>query len=455
MNAIGVSQSKNTIKVLSLKEFTDMKKHLYILLLTFLSVTGFQLHAMHNGTPEAQTTNTYGQTVSGSKASFVYDVDFETRFDNREFQGKSSYTPSMTIFGARLTPQIGLVLHDSLHNLPQTSSNGDVKDSKGGAEHRLMLGVDLFKDFGSGKDMNLFREMTLFYNLRKRIGKTDFEMYAGVFPRKAMGNSNFCGGICSSTSSSMRGCSAVMGLYSNAFFSDSLAFYDNNLEGLLLKFTREKAYFEVGCDWMGQYGQNRREKFMVFTSGEGKVLPFMSLGYAGYMLHYANSVQVKGLIDNILVNPYMRFDLGQNVGLQTLSLRLGWLQAMQRDRKHVGEFVFPCGGEFDQEVRKWNVGVYNRMFFGQNMMPYYSGADDGGFKYGSSLYYGDPFYRVHDDGSTGAGFYDRLELYYEPQIGDCLSIRVSALFRFNGAKYSGSQQMVCIRFNLSELLGRR
>ena len=455
MNAIGVSQSKNTIKVLSLKEFTDMKKHLYILLLTFLSVTGFKLHAMHNGTPEAQTTNTYGQTVSGSKASFVYDVDFETRFDNREFQGKSAYTPSMTIFGARLTPQIGLVLHDSRHDFPQTSSNGDVKDSKGGAEHRLMLGVDLFKDFGSGKDLNLFREMTLYYNLRKRIGKTDFEMYAGVFPRKAMGNSNFCGGICSGTSSSMRGCSAGMGLYSNAFFSDSLAFYDNNLEGLLLKFTREKAYFEVGCDWMGQYGQNRREKFMVFTSGEGKVLPFMSLGYAGYMLHYANSVQVKGLIDNILVNPYMRFDLGQNVGLQTLSLRLGWLQAMQRDRKHVGEFVFPCGGEFDQEVRKWNVGVYNRMFFGQNMMPYYSGADDGGFKYGSSLYYGDPFYRVHDDGSTGAGFYDRLELYYEPKIGDCLSIRVSALFHFNGAKYSGSQQMVCIRFNLSELLGRR
>lgn len=407
-----------------------MKRLLYILLLAFLNVAGFRSYAASNAQdsplqPSSASDDTHSQCVP--KASFIYDVDFETRFDNREFQGKSTFTPSMTVFGARLTPQIGLALRDGL------------------AGHRLMLGVDLFKDFGSGQDLDLFREMTLYYNLSKRIGQTDFEMYAGVFPRSAM-EDNRCAG---------QGCSRGMSLYTNAFFSDSLAFYDNNLEGLLLKFTREKAYFEVGCDWMGQYGQNRREKFMIFTSGEGKVLPFMSLGYAGYMLHYANSVEVKGLIDNILLNPYMRLDLEKNVGLQTLSLRLGWLQAMQRDRKHVGEFVFPFGGEFDQEVRNWNVGVYNRMFFGQNMMPYYSGTDDGGFKYGPDLYYGDPFYRVYDDGKEDAGFYDRLEVYYEPQIGDYVSIRVSALFHFNGTKYSGSQQMVGIRFNLSELLNRK
>lgn len=411
-----------------------MKRVVYILLVACLNVMGFHLHA----TPDTCHTDLSDDTVvtagasssDAPKSSFVYDVDFETRFDNREFQGKSAFTPSMTVFGARLTPQVGLLLK---------TSDGGVKNHNGASagkktsEHRLMLGVDIFKDFGSGKDLDLFREMTLYYNLRTKIAKTDFEMYAGVFPRRVMGT----------------------GLYSDAFFSDSLTFYDNNLEGLLLKFTREKAYFEVGCDWMGQYGQNRREKFMVFTAGEGKVLPFMSLGYAGYMLHYANSVQVKGLIDNILVNPYMRFDLASNVGLQTLSFRLGWLQAMQRDRKHVGEFVCPFGGEFDQEVRHWNVGVHNKMFFGQNMMPYYSGADDAGFKYGSDLYYGDPFYRVHDDGSTGGGFYDRLEVYYEPQISDCLSIRVSALFHFNGTKYSGSQQIVGIRFNLNELISRR
>lgn len=353
------------------------------------------------------------QSKERPKVSFAYDVDFEMMFDNREF-AKSKFTPSMTIFGARLTPQAGIALKE-----------------ENGACHRLMLGIDVMKDFGSGKDLDLFQEISMYYRFRKKISRTDMEIYAGIFPRRTM-----------------------EGQWSQAFFSDSLTFYDNNLEGLLLKFHRPKAYFEVGCDWMGQYGQKRREKFMIFTSGEGKVLPFMSLGYSGYMLHYANSVQAKGLVDNILVNPYARFDFADMTSFQTLSLRLGWLQAMQRDRRYVGAFIFPFGGEFDQEIRRWNVGIYNRMFFGFDMMPYYNSVDNAGLKYGTDLYFSDPFYRIHDDGAAGAGFYDRLEVYYEPEIGSYLKLRVSALFHFNGSRYSGCQQMVSLRFNLAELLDR-
>lgn len=29
--------------------------------------------------------------------------------------------------------------------------------------------------------------------------------------------------------------------------------------------------------------------------------------------------------------------------------------------------------------------------------------------------FGDPFYRIHDDGNNGAGLYDRLEICYEPR----------------------------------------
>lgn len=363
------------------------------------------------------------------KVSFVYDVDFEMNFDNREF-AKSRFTPSMTIFGARLTPQFGLSLKES-----------------NGAGHRLMVGIDVMKDFGASpvseaiaggrtdetasslNNAGLFREITMYYNFQKKIARTDMGIYAGIFPRRVMGGS-----------------------YSQAFFSDSLKFYDNNLEGLLLTFKRPEAYFEVGCDWMGQYGKARRERFMIFTSGEGKVLPFMSLGYAGYMLHYANSYKANGLIDNILINPYALFDLASCSGLQRLSLRLGWLQAMQRERRNVGMFVFPCGGEFDQEIRNWNVGIHNRMFYGTDMMPYYRGVDNAGLGYGAQVYFGDPFYRIHDNGATGAGFYDRMEVYYEPKLADWLDLRVSALFHFNGTRYSGCQQIVGLRFNLHELL---
>ena len=348
------------------------------------------------------------------KVKFAYDLDFEMNFDNREYY-ESNFSRSMTVFGARLTPSVGLALQED-----------------NGAKHKLMLGIDLMKDFGSGATWDLFEEMTIYYNLDKQVKKTRMEIYAGVFPRKVM-----------------------EGNYSQAFFSDSLRFYDNNLEGLLLKFHRPKAYFEVGCDWMGQYGATRREKFMIFTAGEGKVLPFMSIGYAGYMLHFANSGRSKGLVDNILLNPYARFDFAEKTSLQKLSFRLGWLQAMQRNRAYEGVFVYPGGFEFDQEVRNWNIGIFNKIFYGQDMMPYYNNFDNVGLKYATDLYYGDPFYRIHDDGTTGTGIYDRLELYYEPQIGDFLKLRVSALFHFHSTGYSGCQQMVSLLFNLENLVARQ
>ena len=360
---------------------------------------------------------------------FAYDVDFETKFDNREFF-RSAFSRSMTIFGARLTPSVGISIAQ-----PEKSMN-----------HRLMAGIDVMKDFGaspissslaeSGSDeslsrlnnLDLFREITLYYMLEKKTQNTGLELYAGIFPRRAMG-----------------------GRYSDVFFSDSLKFYDNNLEGILLKLYRPKGYWEVGCDWFGQKGQVRKEKFMIFTSGESHVTPFMNIGLSGYMYHFAGSKKARGVVDNILLNPYMRFELGGMMQLQKFDVRLGWVQAMQHDRVNVGHYVFPGGGELDLDVANWNVGIRNRLFYGMDMMPYYNSVDTGGDKYGNRLYFGDPFYRIHDDGSQAPGLYDRFEVYYEPSLGKHLSIRISARFHFNGSVYSGCQQIVGIRFNLDGL----
>ena len=359
-------------------------------------------------------------SYAGEKdVKFAWDVNFEMNFDNREFY-ESAFSTSMTIFGARLTPSVGL----------QYLAND-------GADHRIMAGIDVMKDFGAspisdllagGKteetlerqnNMGLFREITLYYRLKKQFSDTGLELYAGIFPRRTM-----------------------EGRYSEAFFSDSLKFYDNNLEGLLVKIRRPKAYFEVGCDWMGQYGQARRERFMLYSSGSGKIAPVLSLGYSGYMYHFANSVQVKGLVDNILINPYAEIDLSEILPLQTFTLTFGWLQAFQHNRVHVGHYVFPCGGHFDFEASKWNVAVRNMAFYGTDMMPYYNWHDEGGFKYGSELYLGDPFYRIHDDDNEGPGMYDRLEVCYEPKIGSHLRLRVAAMFHFHDFQYSGCQQVV-------------
>lgn len=349
--------------------------------------------------------------------SVAYDIDFDMNFDNRELY-RSRFSRSMTIFGARLTPSIGF----------QVNTSED-------ATHRVMVGVDVMKNFGSTAglpDHDVLEEITLYYKLEKNYRRTDMEIYAGIFPRKA-----------------------IEGSYSEAFFSDSLKFYDNNLEGILLKFRRPRAYFEVGCDWMGQQGQSQRERFMIFSSGEGKIAPLLSLGYAAYMYHYAGSYEVRGVVDNVLINPYARLDLGRRSGLQTLSFRLGWLQGLQNDRRNIGIYTFPYGGEFDFEIRNWNVGIRNMMFYGMDMMPYYNYSDAGGFKYGSQLYFGDPFYRVHDNGAKGMGTYDRFEVCWYPYVSGFLDIKVGAVFHFNDFHYSGCQQVVRLGFNLNQLTGKR
>lgn len=389
--------------------------------------------------------NLDAQAPSGAR--FAYDVNFEMNFDNRE--NTSDLSPSMTVFGARLTPAIGIAV---------TQSNG--------TDHRVMAGIDIMKDFGRGRDASpdgsvsgnsgyantdLFREITFYYQMNRRSGRTDMTLTAGIFPKRF---------------------SAYYDL-SSAFVSDSLKFYDNNYEGLLLTFSRPSSYYEVGCDWMGMFGIYDRERFMIFSNGRSELLPWLSLGYSAYMYHYACSATVDGVVDNILANPWICLDAAPFVPLQQLSLTVGWLQGAQQDRLNVDRYVFPCGIELILDVRKWNVGLRNRLFAGNDMMPYYDSRDAGGNKYGTDLYMGDPFYRLFspsdprfnegivmpENNSVARysrekyiGIYDRLDLYYEPSIADFLRLKVGVSAHFLRSGYAGLQQRVSLVFNLQELM---
>ena len=361
---------------------------------------------------------------------FAYDVDFEMNFDNREY-APSAFSGSRTIFGARLTPSVGLKLNET-----------------SGGEHRLMFGIDVMKDFGDSpvqpslaqpgnteelsrkkENLDLFHEITLYYKYLFSKGKSDIAITAGIFPRRFLG-----------------------GDYSRAFFSDSLRFYDNNIEGLLLKFRRPASSFEVGCDWMGMAGVDRRERFMIFSSGAGEVSRLVSLGYSAYMYHFAGSANAGGVVDNILVNPYLKVDFSRLAPvMQTLYLSAGWLQSLQNDRELVHKYVAPGGAEIVAGIGKWNVSVVNRLFYGENMMPYYNSVGTGGRKYASDLYFGDPFYRVRDAG--GWRFYDRLEVAWEPGLSDFVDLKVAAVLHFSGG-FTGWQQLVSVHFNLQEFMDR-
>ena len=374
----------------------------------------------------AQDFFSWGVRQPESRVKFIYDATFDYKFDNREFDaGKEQFTESMTLYGARLTPSVGL----------KVSQNESVS-------HKLMLGIDVMKEFGRHpvaegpeagnalENTRLFREITMYYGLDARLDAWKINGYAGIFPR-----------------------ALSEGVYSQAFFSDSLKFYDNNLEGLLMKASAPRTYMELVFDWNGQFGSFRREQFNIFGYGHYEFNDWLSAGLAFKYHHYANAEEYGSVVDDGLFQPFVKFDFGEACGLQELSAGLSGYLAVQQDRRLENGKRNPGGAELTLSVRNWNVGIENRTYYGKNLMPFYNSVDDGGYKYGNSLYSGSAFYRIMPDRTGGCDFYDRLEVYYQPHIADFLDLRLSVVAHFpNGFSYAGMQQKLSLFFSLDRLL---
>lgn len=361
---------------------------------------------------------------ASAQVRFDYNVSTQTLFDNRECDKQGNlYTRSSTIFGTNVIPEVGL--------RAVTGSEDGGYGAKGLSYHHFMVGVELHKDFGSKQGIkDVFKELTIYYSLDKQISRgCRLHMTAGIFPRSYSKEE-----------------------FSEVFYSDSTKFYDPNFEGLMFRFERPMSAFELGCDWLGQYDKGNRERFMIFSAGHGDVLPWMRLGYSAYMFHFANSVEVRGVVDNAIVNPYIMFDAAPYLPMQELSAKLGYIIAYQRDRINMSHPSLPMGGELVCEARKWNVRVKNTLYFGQDLMPLYNCYDAGGYKYGNVLYYGDPHYRVRPNGeaATKPACMDHVEAFWEPSIAPGLQLRLGAIFYFNRG-FSGSCQVIDLRFNLHEL----
>ncbi len=378
------------------------------------------------------------ETSGKPEVKFAYDVNFDFYFNNMEFD-KTELMNSGTVVGARLTPSVGINLYQ-----PEADAN-----------HRLMIGMDIKKNFGaspvsfnigaseleSSSKLNtwaLFEEISFYYNLNKKFGSTDLLLYAGIFPRR----------FASPT-------------YSEAFISDHLKFHDNNLEGFMIQIHRPKFKWEIGLDWYGQRGNVRKEKFSIFSSASGQLTPWLKLSYDAYMCHFAGSERAEGVVDNILFNPYLIFNIAEYLNFQDFSLRTGWLQSFQRDRLVDEEFKLPGGFEFDFNIMRWNFGIRNYLYIGKDLMPYYKSSDAAGDVYGDRLYWGNPLYRMDDhnvsadgSGSDQVKIYDRLDAYYSYSLSKWLAVAVLARFNFHSSGYSGCQQIIAVTFNLEQLLSR-
>lgn len=345
-------------------------------------------------------------TAQSSKGvSLKYDLGFLYHFDNREFDASGNdITPSYTEHAIVFSPLIGIQIHQ-----------GD------SIRHSLMGGGDFKHDMGEQSWKHFSKEGVIYYQADVLTDSGDFQGIAGIFPRRLL-----------------------EGTYSEVFFSDSVIFNDRNLEGILLKWKSNEFYAELGCDWMGKYGHDRRERFQLISAGNWKPSAYITLGWTGLFYHYACSELANEVVDNHLLQPWIKADAASLLPFwKELSLQGGFIFTYQRNRRINDKPTFPKGGEFVITARRKNLTFRNISYFGDNLQPMYHAVDEAGVIYGNNLYPGLPFY---------TGFYDRAELSWEPKLTDYLSLRVGARAHFSKEGFLGWQQLVSLRFNLNSVI---
>lgn len=322
----------------------------------------------------------------------VWDVSYDFFFDNREY--KSTVNWPQTLFGMRLAPEIGI---------------------RWEKQHSLMAGISLLADFGA-KPFRTENELFAYY----RYDSKRFNAAAGIVPRHKL-----------------------IGEYPTAFFNDSIRHYDPNLSGLLLQYRGSKGFVEFAADWNSMISDTRREKFVLFSSGRLNLA--RGLFYAGYhfsMYHHAGTHLEDGVVDNVLIHPHIGTELSGITPFDRLSLQVGWMQTFQNDRKYVGEYVTPGGVQIELKMEKWKFGVFNTLYLGKSLMPYFVAPPE--LDYGDGLYWGDPFYR------TRHGIYNRLEVYWQPVDNQKMNLRVSTVHHYDGARWDWQQKI-----SFSIYLGQR
>ena len=344
-------------------------KKIYLLLLLLMLATG-----------------THAQEV-------VAHVEFETRFDNREYS-PCDFGESFTLFGVGFSPEVGIQWAEM---------------------NRLMVGMNLTHEFGDERGVSEVGLMVYY-----QLSHPNWQVNAGIFPRSKM-----------------------MGDYSEAIFDDKTTFYHDPLQGLLAAYrsTESQSFAEFVIDWEGLRTKNQREKFRILSQGRwdnGRLYAGGSL----LMLHYAKTLEEKpgeGVVDNLMVNPYVGLRLGDKWHFEA---RLGYLQALQRDRITESGWLTPKGGELHLSLERWGLELSNRLYLGENLLPLWS-------RYGSDLYEASLFY------ATTQKIYNRTALSYQRSFfHDTLFIEAAFVAHYDGVGL-GLQQLLKIGVNFEKVFSKR
>lgn len=315
-------------------------------ILFFFLVSGVQA--------ETLADTTLVKTKTESKAKFLYNVDFATYFDNREY--RCDYQHDQTIFALRLSPEIGVGFED-----------------KQGGHHRLLAGVHYTQPLGGNwKDCSFVP--TAFYQYQYK----GFSLNLGAIPYKHF-----------------------IRQLPDFLRYDSIAYARPNLMGALFQYQSKWGFVELMCDWRGLPTPTRREMFRISIDGE-----FAYQGYFRYFVggvaqlnhkaNYAKPTPREGVADDAYISPNIGIDFAAPTPLDTICLRVSYIYGYQRYREDADAFFQPQGFQLEAMIRWRFLGLKNTLYVGDNLMPLYG-------RFGADLNQGDPFYQ--------SKFYNRTDLY--------------------------------------------
>ena len=361
-----------------------------------------------------------GICLAAKGQKFDYNVDFDYIFGNYEYDASGrSYHDSYTLHAARLTPEAGLLI-------PQNKN----------VFHRLRVGADFVHNMGEGAGVaNLLKELIVYYNLDARLGNgATLVANAGCFPRRYLENDS----------------------YRCIFIDDNILYQDSNLEGVFVKYSRSKRIrAEFALDWSGMLGNAssplRRERFQILSDGSWRFAGDFSLSWTGSFYHYACSPACPNVVDNHVLYP--RLEWKPFTWMDVFSLSAGGIFTYQCDRAVSMTPSLPMGLCLEQTVGKWGLSLRNRLYMGDDLMPFFESSYNGQ-PYGRSLYFADMAF--HTRCSTPS-WVDWLSLRYEPRItkwlraGAEISFQIGDNSQYSGTVFRGWQQSLRLVLDLDPL----
>lgn len=324
--------------------------------------------------------------IKAEKPRFLYNVDFATYFDNREY--KAPYQRPQTIFKFRLSPEIGVGLTDNI-----------------GGRHKLIAGVHYTQPLGGN-----WKEVTFTPTAYYQFSVKGFAVAMGAIPYKEK-----------------------IETLPDWLMYDSVTYAHPNIQGALLSYISRHGFVEFMCDWRGFQTPERREMFRLLLNGRYNY-KWLNIGGYGQINHKANFAAPtprEGVCDDIYINPQIGVEFSNYTPLDSLCLRVGYILGIQNHREK--KLYEKPQGVLIELYANWRfLGVKNTFYYGNNLMPHRA-------EFGADLNLGDPFFQ--------SPLYNRTDLFIYLYRNSFVNCYFSWNMHYDGNKLQHQQQLMA-RFSL-------